>query len=118
MLGMIEGLPAANDFQRTIKSQAFSIATTVVQTRWLMYAQEESSVSTPLVGIVVFWLAINFVSFGLFAPRNATVIVTLLLCAAAVSAAIFLIMEMYDPFGGLMRISSAPVRNVIAQIGR
>ena len=118
LLGMLEDLPAANEFQRTMKSQALSIAMTIAQTRWLMYAQEESSVSRPLVVIVVFWLAINFMSFGLFAPRNATVIVTLFLCAAAVSGAIFLILEMYNPFGGLIHISSTPMRNVIAQMGK
>ena len=117
-LAMIEALPAANELQRTMKSQALSIALNIAQTRWLMSAQEESSVPKPLVIIVVFWLAINFMSFGLFAPRNATVIVTLLLCAVAVSGAIFLILEMYNPFSGLVHISSAPIRNVVAQMGK
>src|SRR5215469_14825654 len=112
VLDMVEDLPAANEVQRTVKTQALSIAMNIAQTRWLMYAQEESSVSRPLVVIVVFWLAINFISFGLFAPRNATVIVTLFLCAVAVSGAVFLILEMYNPFGGLIKISSAPIRNV------
>lgn len=118
LLGMIEDLPATNDAQRTQKSQALSIAMSLAQTRWLLYAQEESSVSKPLVLIVVFWLAINFVSFGLFAPRNGTVIVTLFLCAVAVSGAIFLILEMYNPFGGLIHISSAPIRSVVANLAR
>jgi hypothetical protein len=118
LLDMIEDLPAANEVQRNMKAQALSLAMNIAQTRWLMYAQEESSVSRPLVVIVVFWLAINFISFGLFAPRNATVIVTLFLCAVAVSGAVFLILEMYNPFGGLIKISSAPIRNVIAQMGK
>lgn len=118
LLVMIEGLPATNELQQTMKPQALSIAMNLLQTRWLMSAQEESSVSKPLLVIVVFWLAVNFMSFGLFAPRNATVIVTLLLCAVAVSGAIFLILEMYNPFGGLLHISGAPVRNVLAQMGK
>ena len=88
------------------------------QTRWLMYEQEESSASRPLVVVVVFWLTINFISFGLFAPRNATVIATFFLCAIAVSGAIFLILEMYKPFGGLISISSAPLRNVLVHMGK
>lgn len=118
LFGMIQDLPAANDNQRTLKNQALSIAMSLGQTRWLLYAQEESSVSKPLVAIVVFWLTINFISFGLFAPRNTTVIVTLFLCAVAVSGAIFLILEMYNPFGGLIHISSAPIRNVVMQISK
>jgi hypothetical protein len=118
LFGVIQDLPAKNDRQQTLKSQAMSIAMSLSQTRWLLFAQEESSVSKPLVLIVVFWLTINFISFGLFAPRNTTVIVTLLLCAVAVSGAIFLILEMYNPFGGLIHISSAPIRNVLAQMGK
>jgi hypothetical protein len=118
LLGKIEDLPAADDAQRSRKSQALSLAMSLAQTRWLMYTQQESSASRPLVTIVVFWLTINFISFGLFAPRNTTVIVTLLLCAVAVSGAIFLILEMYNPFGGLIHISSAPVRAVVAQMGK
>lgn len=118
LLSMIQALPAANDAQRDLKSQAMSVGMSLMQTRWLVYAQQESSASAPLVIIVVFWLTINFISFGLFAPRNATVIVTLFLCAVAVSGAIFLILEMYQPFGGLIQISSAPLRKVVAQIGQ
>jgi len=115
---MIQDLPATTDRQQSMKNQALSIAMSLSQTRWLLFAQEESSVSKPLVVIVVFWLTINFISFGLFAPRNATVIVTLFLCAIAVSGAIFLILEMYNPFGGLIHISSTPIRNVLAQMAK
>lgn len=118
LFGMIQDLRPADDAQRTLKSQAISIAMSLAQTRWLLYAQEENSVSTPLVVIVVFWLTINFISIGLFAPSNATVISTLFLCAVAVSGAIFLILEMYLPFHGLIHISSAPLQNVLSQLGK
>jgi hypothetical protein len=45
---------------------------------------------------VVFWLGIIFASFGLFAPGNATAIVTLVLCALSVAGALFLVLEL-DP---------------------
>jgi len=118
LFGVIQDLTPATDAQRNLKNQAQSIAMNLAQTRWLLYAQAESSVSTPLIIIVVFWLTINFITFGLFAPRNATVVVTLFLCAAAVSGAILLILEMYNPFGGLMHISNAPLREALAQMGK
>ncbi len=52
--------------------------------RWLMFEQESTSVSLPLLAVLVFWLAIVFTSFGLFAPLNLTVIATLFLCALSV----------------------------------
>jgi hypothetical protein len=118
IFGMIQDLNPLNDAQRTLKNEALSLAMNLGQTRWLLYEQQESSVSRPLVVVVVFWLTINFISFGLFAPRNATVIATLFLCALAVSGAIFLILEMYRPFGGLIHISSAPLRSALAQMGK
>ena len=68
--------------------------------------------------IVVFWLAVLFWSFGLFAPRNATVLSVLLLCALSVSAAVFLILEMESPFTGVMKISGAPLRSALALLGQ
>jgi hypothetical protein len=63
-------------------------------------------------------VTVIFLSFGLFAPRNATVVATLFLCALSVSGAIFLIMELDRPFGGLIQISSAPLHNAIENIGK
>ncbi len=60
--------------RRGQKSEALLVAMNLGQTRWLLYAQQENSSSMPLVVSVVFWLTINFISFGLFVPRNVTVI--------------------------------------------
>ncbi|MGO9606465.1 MAG: hypothetical protein ACLQAT_24260 [Candidatus Binataceae bacterium] len=57
-------------------------------------------------------------SIGLFAPHNTTVIGTLLVCALSVSGAIFMIIELDQPFEGLIRISSAPVKNALAHLGQ
>jgi hypothetical protein len=54
-----------------------------------------------------------FISMGLFAPRNATVYVTLFICALSVSGAILLILELDRPFEGLIRISPAHLRNTL-----
>jgi hypothetical protein len=70
----------------------------------------------PFLVLLIFWVTVIFLSFGLFAPRNATVIVTLFLCALSLSGAIFLILELDHPFGGLVSISSAPLRSAISQI--
>jgi hypothetical protein len=67
--------------------------------------------------VLVFWLTIIFATFGLFAPRNATVIAMLFVCALSVSGAIFLILELDQPFEGLMQISSAPMRDALSRLG-
>ena len=72
----------------------------------------------PLVVVLISWLTIIFVSFGLFAPVNPTVLTSLFVSALSFSGAIFLILEMYTPYGGLIQISSAPLRAALAHLGQ
>jgi hypothetical protein len=118
MLEKIQALSAGTEFQRAIKSQAWNMALNLAQTRWLLYEQGASSVSRPMIVIMVFWLTIVFVSWGLFAPRNPTVVATLFIAALSVSGAIFLILEMYNPYRGLIQISSAPLQSALALLGQ
>src|SRR5258708_21630989 len=111
-------LSPQNDVQRETKAQASSMAIDLGKLRWLMFEEGNTSVSLPLLAVLIFWLAIIFTSFGLFAPRNATTIAALFVCALSVSGAIFLILAFYTPFEGLMQISSAPLRSALAHLGQ
>jgi hypothetical protein len=114
----IQALSPKDDAQRSTQAQALSIAIGLLQMRWLIAEQRVNSVSLPLLIALIFWLTIIFVSFGLFAPRNATVVVSLLISALSVSGAIFLILEMYSPYAGVIRVSSAPLRAALAHLGQ
>jgi hypothetical protein len=114
----IQELAPKTDAQRAWQAQALKIATDTAQARWLLFAQKGSSIPTPFLAVVVFWLAVLFTSFGLFARPNGTVLLTLLVCAASVAGAVFLILELDRPFDGLLQISSAPVRRALEQLGR
>jgi len=115
----VQGLVPKNETQAALKAAAISAAVNLRHTYWLMFlGTEQSSLSFPLLLVVVSWLTLIFVSFGLFAPRNKEVLVTLLASALAVSAAVFVIMAMYTPFRGIMRISSSPMREALSLMGR
>jgi hypothetical protein len=47
------------------------------------------------------------------APANATTFASLIICAVSVSGAIFLILELDQPFGGMMMIPSQPLRDAL-----
>jgi hypothetical protein len=111
-------LSPQNDVQRGLRSRAVEIAGEISSTRWLLLLQKEESLPMTLLVVLVSWLAIIFATFGLFAPRNATVIAALLVCALSVAGAILLIVEMNSPFTGLMKVSSAPMRAALASLGR
>jgi hypothetical protein len=114
----IQQLSPKNDGQRSLQDRALSMAVDLGQARWLLFQQSGSAISTPFLVVVVFWLTIIFASFGLFAPVNATALVTLLLCALSVAGAVFLILELDRPFDGVLQIPSTPLRSVLAQLGR
>ncbi len=114
----IQELAPQNEAQRAAQTQAMKTATDIAQARWLLFAQKGRSIPTPFLVVMVCWLALLLGGFSLFAPRNATVFVTLLICALAVSSAVFLILELDQPFGGIIQISSAPLREALAQLGR
>jgi len=73
--------------------------------------QSVASISKLMLVVLVSWLVIIFLGFSALAPPNATAAVALMISAFAVSGAIFLILELDQPFGGLIRISSEPMRN-------
>lgn len=114
----IRALEPQNDAQRGQQARAVAICDALLGTRWLMFAQAGNSLPMPFLVVLIFWLALLFASFGLFAPRNATVIAALLLCALAVAGSTFLILEMNRPLEGLIKISSAPLRYAFAQLGQ
>jgi hypothetical protein len=114
----IRDLSPRNDLQREFKSRAVLISSDLLATRWLQIAQLSDPVPLLFLVVLTFWLSILFGTFGLFAPRNATVIVALVLCAVAVSGSTFLILEMHRPFEGLMKISPDPMRYALSQLGQ
>ena len=87
----IQVLSPKDDPQRSLQAQALNMAMGVEHTSWLMYDQESTSFFTPLLVVPVFWITTLFISFGLFAPRNATVTAALFVSGLSVSGAIFLI---------------------------
>lgn len=111
-------LPTENKTQEYLKEHALRLTTDLAQMRFQMYVQGTSELPTPFVVVVVIWLIVLFSGYGLIAARNATVMVILLTVTLSVSGAVFLVQELANPFGGLIRVSSAPLQEVIAQLGR
>ena len=114
----LQALSPKDDAQRTLKAEAFSIAASLGEMRWLMYEQAATRISLPFLIIMIFWLTVLYISFGLFAPPNMTVIASFFISALAVSSAILLIVEMYTPYSGLIQISNAPLRAALAHLGQ
>jgi hypothetical protein len=113
----IQALSPKNDLQRSLQSRAAQVSTDLAQIRLLLFAESDSAIPAPFIAILAFWLIIIFASFSLFAALNVTVFSFLALFALSASCAIFLILELSQPFTGLLAIPSEPLRNALAPLG-
>jgi hypothetical protein len=111
-------LTPKNDLQRTFQSEALQLCREMLQMRWLVIEQSQASLPPAFLVVLLFWLTILFGSIGLFAPPNKTVLAVMVVCAISVGGAIFLIEEMNNPFGGIMKVSGAPLVNAVENIGK
>ena len=109
-------LDASDDRQRWMREHALDLASELIHTRWSVLVGQEGTFSPVLLGIMVAWITFIFASFGLNAPRNATVVVAFVLCSASIGASVFLIDEMDTPFTGVIMVSPAPMQDALAHL--
>jgi hypothetical protein len=111
-------LEAQSANQRWVQSEAQRLTSAIVGSRWLLVERDASGIPVPLLLLVVFWLCVLFMSFGLFAPPNMTVTVVLFLCALAVAGAVQMTLDLSRPFVGTVRLSGQPMRYALDVVNR
>lgn len=112
----IQALAPQTDVQKSLQARAVQAATDVAQTRLLLFTESDKAIPPPFIAVLVIWLVIIFASFSLFAELNVTTFGFLALFALSASCAIYLILELSQPFTGLMEIPSAPLRDALAPL--
>jgi hypothetical protein len=112
----IQRLSPKDDSQRVLKAQVATLMVDLGQLRSLLIAQSIPSISIPMLIILVSWLVVIFFGFSLIAPPNATTMLALVASAFSVACAIFLILELDHPFGGLIHIPSEPLMNLLTHL--
>ena len=112
----IQQLMPQDELHRSLKDRAIQISYDLVQTRVLMFERDRNSIPIPFLAVLVFWLALIFGSFGIFSDFNSTLAGALLLFALSSAAAIFLILDLSQPFSGLMQVSSDPLRYALSPL--
>ena len=107
-----------NDAQQWLKSRALQLSSDIAELRWAAVEEMGSSIQWPLLTVMVFWFVAIFASFGLFAPPNDSVIIAMFVCALSVAGSVYLIVEMDQPYSGLIKLSSAPIVTALGQLGQ
>jgi hypothetical protein len=104
--------------QRQFAGAAVADAGVIEQTRLLISMQLASSISWPLVIVVLSWALILFCGFGLLSRINGTTLTALAFGAFAVGSALFLILELSQPFSGVFRVPSGAFDQMLESIGK
>ena len=112
----IRALTPRDESQQWLQARARESAEKILEARWLASAYSGASVSGLFLVVLLFWLTITFVSYGLVAARNSTVVIVLFFCAVSAGSALFLILEMDGPFVGMLKVSADPMHFALAHL--
>jgi hypothetical protein len=113
VLSGLQELSPHDDGQRAKRDRALQVGLDLARMQLLLFAQPANAISTPFITVLVLWLTFIFATFSLYARANLLIVVVLCVCALSASSAIFLILDLDRPFGGLLQIPSAPFRNAL-----
>lgn len=114
----IRELNPTTDVQRELRAEAEKFSGEMLEARWLLIAQAQHTLPATFLVVLLFWLTMLHTGFGVLAARNPTVISALMISALSVSGAMFLILEMYQPLDGMIKVSNAPLRKALELLGR
>jgi len=118
MSEFLNGLHPTTDKQKQLLAAASQHYGAVGETRLLMSLQLIDPISWPLIITVVAWSCLLFCGFGLLSRRNGTTICVLALGAGSVASAIFLILELSQPYTSYLRISPTGLEQVIVDLDK
>jgi hypothetical protein len=110
-------LAPENEMQKKLQSRALTLFDDLLQTRELALEKASHTLPTPFLVVMVFWLSMVLFGINLFVAPRGIVIASMFVGALCLSAAIFLILQLDNPFEGLMRLSSAPLRRALGTLG-
>ncbi len=114
----VRKLQPQSDPQRRLQEEAQKLCQDLLYIRWLQIEQAQAGLPPIFQGVLLFWLTALYLSFGLLAPRNATVMGMMFVGALALATAMFLITEMNRPMTGAIKVSSGVIRKTIEHLGR
>jgi Protein of unknown function (DUF4239) len=115
---MLRKLNPQDESQRILKAAALQAYNDGMKLRWLLVEQAQASIPTVFLVVLVFWFTVLFAIFSMLTPGNSTVNVVMVFCALTITGGIVLVLDMNRPFEGILKVSSAPMKNVLVHLGR
>jgi hypothetical protein len=114
----VQNLSPKTESQRHARETALQLTSSLFQTRMLMFEQLGGAVSWPLLAVLISWVTMLFLGFGMFARPHATIAVTIVIGAISVARAVFLTVELSQPYEGFMRTPDTAFRPAMAHMAQ
>lgn len=112
----VRNLKAETADQQEVRGTLLGLSRQLVEYRWKVTGVARTATPVTFIVVVICWFALIFLYSGVFAPRSALVLVGHGLGMVGIAAAIFLVMEMGQPFTGPIKVSPAPVERLLARM--
>jgi len=109
-------LAPRDPLQASLQARAAVVSNALAQIQLTLFSHPQDSLSKPFVFVLVLWLCFIFGTFAMSADANGTMLSVLFFCALSAASAIYLILELGQPFDGLMQVSSGPLRHALAPL--
>ena len=109
-------LAPRDPLQTSLQARASTVSSALAQIQLTLFSHPQDSLSKPFVFVLVLWLCFIFGTFAMSADANGTMLSVLFFCALSAASAIYLILELGQPFDGLMQVSSGPLRHALAPL--
>ncbi len=113
-----DSLSPSTERQRQLLTSARDLAKKFAETQMLMTRQLSNPFPPYLLVVVVCWASALFLGNGLVATPNVVSVVAHLAGATAIGSAIFLILELSQPYSGVVRLSSAGLDRLLQVLGQ
>ncbi|EEQ94546.1 DUF4239 domain-containing protein [Brucella intermedia] len=114
----LAALQPQDSLHKALATRCKDIFAAVSAARWTVIEDTQGALSEPFVGVLVFWLTMMFLSFGLQAPRNSLSFCIIAIAIASVISVVFVILDLDLPYGGIFGISSHSMRLTLADMLR
>jgi hypothetical protein len=112
----LNGETATSPQEAANLAAARRLMTIAISQRWHTVEASMGSLSSPFFAVLVFWMAVIYLCFGLSAPFNHVNFMTMVLSALALASAFFVIIDLYTPFSGYLKVDSVPMRAALQEM--
>jgi Protein of unknown function (DUF4239) len=112
----MDELPDTTEQQRNLRRQIDDVVNRGAQARISLFSSAGSTLPTPFLALLIFWLTIIFASYSILGEMNLTVKVFVFLFALSSAGALFLISELSSPFSGLLKLPAVQISQALAPL--